>query len=49
MKEERFVIPKRLEECVKKVMQDGGGRSSAFAICTASLRKKKRSGRGKKR
>jgi len=42
MKEERFVIPKRLEECVKKVMRGGRSRSSAFAICVASLQRKKR-------
>ncbi len=32
-------MPKVLEDCVKRVMTQGRSKSSAFAICTASLQK----------
>jgi len=34
-------MPKELEDCVKKVMAQGKSRDSAFAICTAQLKKSK--------
>ena len=32
-------MPKALEDCVKKLVAKGKSKSSAFAICTASLQK----------
>jgi len=47
-------MPRILEDCVKKLIKKGKSRSSAFAICTASLEKagklhmkKKKKGRKK--
>ena len=30
-------MPKKLEDCVKQLMMQGHTKSSAYAICTASL------------
>ena len=38
-------MPAKLERCVKKVVGQGRGKSSAYAICTASLKKAKKRGR----
>lgn len=35
-------MPKKLDRCVKKVMAQGHDKSSAFAICQTSLKKKKK-------
>ena len=35
-------MPKKLDDCVKKLMAKGKSKSSAFAICTASLKKVKK-------
>ena len=32
-------MPKKLDRCVKKVMKQGKDKSSAYAICNASLKK----------
>lgn len=32
-------MPKKLERCVTDVMKQGKNKSSAYAICTASLQK----------
>jgi hypothetical protein len=40
-------MPAKLERCVKKVKKQGKSKSSAYAICTASLKKAKK--KGKKR
>lgn len=52
-------MPKKLEDCVKKLMQDGYDESSAYAICQASIKesdkyeteeeKKKKNEKGKPR
>lgn len=34
-------MPAKLDRCVKHVQEQGKDQSSAFAICTASLKKKK--------
>lgn len=39
-------MPKKLDDCVWKLMAKGHSKSSAFAICTASLNKKKKKVRG---
>ncbi|MFQ5606320.1 MAG: hypothetical protein ACE5GA_00110 [Candidatus Zixiibacteriota bacterium] len=36
------MTPAKLERCVNKVRKKGHSKSSAFAICNASLNKKKR-------
>jgi len=41
-------MPEKLDKCVKKVMNTGKTKSSAYAICNASLGKKKGNGKGKK-
>lgn len=35
-------MPKKLEECVKKVKKQGKSESSAWAICKSSMNKKKK-------
>jgi hypothetical protein len=35
-------MPAKLERCVRKVMAQGHEKSSAYAICQASLKKKKK-------
>ena len=35
-------MPAKLERCVKKVVGQGRGKSSAYAICTASMKKAKK-------
>ncbi len=35
-------MPAKLDRCVKELMKQGKSKSSAFAICTASLKKKRR-------
>jgi len=43
-------MPEKLERCVKHLMGKGKSKSSAYAICTAAMkRKKKGGGRRKKR
>ncbi len=42
-------MPKKLDDCVSKVMMKGKDRSSAFAICNASLYKKALSEKGLKK
>jgi len=44
------MAPKRLESCVSQVEETGKSKSSAFAICTASLKKSdsKKKSKGKK-
>lgn len=37
-------MPKVLERCVKKVKASGKDKNAAYAICTASLNKKKKRG-----
>ena len=32
-------MPKKLDDCVKKVIAQGKSESQAYAICTASLKK----------
>lgn len=32
-------MPKKLEDCVKKVMATGKSKDSAYAICTSVLKK----------
>lgn len=34
-------MPKKLEDCVKSLMKQGYTQSSAYAICTASIKPKK--------
>jgi hypothetical protein len=34
-------MPKKLDRCVKKVQKTGKDKSSSYAICNASLKKKK--------
>jgi len=34
-------LPKKLEDCVKKVMAQGKSQSEAFAICNANLKMSK--------
>ena len=40
-------MPKKLDDCLKKVMKQGKSKSSAYAICTASLGLKKSKKKGK--
>ena len=40
-------MPAKLERCVKKVQKGGKSKSSAYAICTASLKKAKAKKKGK--
>lgn len=35
-------MPRKLERCVKKVSKTGKDKSSSYAICNASLKKKKK-------
>jgi hypothetical protein len=35
-------MPEKLERCVKKVQKKGHSKSSAWAICTDALKKKKK-------
>lgn len=35
-------MPAKLEKCVKDLMKQGKSESSAYAICQASLKKKKK-------
>lgn len=34
-------MPKKLERCVKKVKKQGKSKDSAYAICTAQMKKNK--------
>lgn len=36
--------PAKLERCVKKVKASGKDKSSAYALCTAQMKKKKKRG-----
>jgi hypothetical protein len=38
-------MPKKLERCVTDVIKTGKSRSSAYAICTATLNKSKKKGK----
>jgi hypothetical protein len=38
-------MPKKLERCVTDVIKTGKSRSSAYAICTATLNKSKKTGK----
>lgn len=40
-------MPKKLENCVKKVMKQGKSKSSSYAICTYSLGLTKKKKKGK--
>lgn len=35
-------MPKKLERCVTQVLKQGKNKSSAYAICTAALKKGKK-------
>lgn len=35
-------MPAKLERCVRKVMNQGKSKSSAWAICQSTMKKKKR-------
>jgi len=38
-------MPKKLERCVTDVIKTGKSKSSAYAICTATLNKSKKKGK----
>jgi hypothetical protein len=38
-------MPKKLERCVNDITKTGKSKSSAYAICTASLNKSKKKGK----
>lgn len=42
-------MPKKLEDCVKKVIEQGKSKSNAYAICNASISKKKSKKKAKKK
>lgn len=41
-------MPAKLERCVNKVIKQGHTKSSAYAICNASIGKKKSTSKSKK-
>jgi ribosomal protein S7 len=42
-------MAKKLERCVKNIMNHGKNKSSAYAICNSSLKKKKTSSKREKK